>query len=121
MKVGRFRDNIFVICPEQELTVWLPFLHAKLSDLYNMPLKVESVGSTATFLECQLSVQGTESRWCMKNKVLQSNLTTSPPVSRYVHRSLPHAKNVVTAMAPGLASKGVQITSTDVCKAWNFS
>ena len=121
VKVGRFRDNIFVICPEEELAVWLPFLHSKLSELYNMPLKVESVGSTATFLECQLSVQGTEITWCMKNKVLQSKLTTSPPVSRYVHRSLPHARQVVTAMAQSLASKSVQIASTDICKMWNFS
>ena len=38
VKVGRFRDNIFVVCPEEELAVWLPFLHSKLSELYNMPL-----------------------------------------------------------------------------------
>ena len=120
VELGRFRDNIFITCPQTEIHVWVPKIKSFLADLYHMPLKVESVGATATFLVCQMAVKGTEIQWSLKNKVLLSRPTQAPQVFRYVANHLPHAEWVVKGMAHGVGHKCVRVASSDDLRVQNF-
>ena len=121
IKLGRFRDNIFCVCPLHEIPYWMGKVRALLERIYGMTLSVEQAGRSATFLELQIECQGPALEWGLKQKVILSHLSPTPPVSRYPSPAEPHAAEVVHGLACSLATKCATIASTPRHKCENFS
>ena len=80
VQLARFRDNVFGSCPEAEAHYWIPKIKGFLENIYGLPLTYETLGHSATFFECQVTIQGPHIRWGLKNKKLLSHLGKAPVV-----------------------------------------
>ena len=113
VQLARFRDNVFGFCPEAEAHYWIPKIKGFLENIYGLPLTYETLGHSATFLECQVTIQGPHIRWGLKNKKFLFHLGKAPVVQRYPDPGEPNARDVVHRLAVGLGLKCVHIASDD--------
>ena len=121
IKLARFRDNIFCVCPLHEIVFWMDRVKSLLSAIYGMNLTVEQAGRSATFLELQVQCAGPNLEWGLKQKVLLSHLSPAPPVCRFPSPHEPHAPEVVRGLACSIAKKCVYIASTVQHRQENFA
>ena len=120
VKLGRFRDNIFCICPLHEIPIWMAKIKCVLSELYRLDLSVEPAGRSLCFLEVQIDCHHEHIEWGMKNKVLLSHLTDCPPTLRYPSVHEPHASQTVHGIASAVAQKSSELATTVAHRVNNF-
>ena len=121
ISLARFRDNVFGFCLADEAHYWLPKIKQFLENLCNLPLTYETMGNSVTFLDCQVTISGTDIQWGLKNKKLLSMLSEAPQVQRYPHRYDPGAERTVKGLATNLGGKAVAIASTGGKVQENFA
>ena len=120
VKLGRFWDNIFCICPLHEIPMWMAKIKCVLSELYRLDLSVEQAGRSLCFLEVQIDCHDEHIEWGMKNKVLLSHLTDCPPTLRYPSVHEPHAAQIVHGIASAVAQKSLELATTVTHRVNNF-
>ena len=96
-------------------------VRAVLERIYSMTPSVEQAGRSATFLELQIECRGSALEWGLKQKVILSHLSPTPPVSRYPSPAQPHAAEVVHGLVCSLATKCATFASTPRHRCENCS
>ena len=70
ISLARFRDTVFGFCRANDAHYWLPKIKPFLENLYSLPLTYETMGNSVPFLECQVTISGTDIQWGRRKKTI---------------------------------------------------